>query len=137
MQMSTLPPQRQQSILFRITIVQMTTNGCCDFIAQCTLVSINCQCRLYLSSVLTLKFSKIYRCWIVWGKNTHIIIVPSFLALIFISQSIYLHLISRFQFIASSYLASRRRRINKRLGIFNGYLGRRAVHNRFGRIHGR
>ena len=55
MQMSTLPVQLQQSMLFSITIVQTTSNGCCDFIAQCTLVRIN---RLYLSSILTLKFSQ-------------------------------------------------------------------------------
>ena len=36
-------PQLQidlQSILFRAGIVQATANGCCDFIAQCTLVRI-------------------------------------------------------------------------------------------------
>ena len=40
----TLPVQLQsdsQPLLFRIKIVQTTTNGCCDFIAQCTLVRIN------------------------------------------------------------------------------------------------
>ena len=37
-----------QSMLFHIFIVQNTLNGCCDFIAQCTLVRI----PFYLSSVL-------------------------------------------------------------------------------------
>ena len=34
------------------------------------------------------------------------VIIPSFLAVAYLGRSIYLHLISRFQFIASSYLAS-------------------------------
>ena len=91
---STPSPQLQsdlQSILFRAAIVQTTANGCCDFIAQCTLVRINhCTHSIYYSP----KSSKIYRCWIVWGKNIRVVIVPSFLAITFISQSIYLHLIS-------------------------------------------
>jgi hypothetical protein len=41
----------------------------------------------------------------VWGQNTRVMIIPSFLAIAYLGQSIYLHLISRFQFIASSYLA--------------------------------
>ena len=107
---STLPVQLQvdsQSImLFRILIAQDTANGCCDFIAQCTLVRINhCPyCPFYSP-----KSSKIYRCWIVWGKNIYVVIVPLFLAITYIGQSIYLHVISRFEFIASSYLASGKR----------------------------
>ena len=109
---TTLSVQLQidlQSMLSRAPIVQTTVFGCCDFIAQCTLV------RILNHSYLTIrfyspKFSKIYRCWIVWGKNIRVVIVPSFLAIMYISQSIYLPLISRFQFIASSYLASSRRR---------------------------
>jgi hypothetical protein len=42
----------------------------------------------------------------VWGKDIRVVIIPSFLAIAFSGQSIYLHLISRFRFIASSYLAS-------------------------------
>ena len=37
---------------------------------------------LYLS-----KSSKIYRCWIVWGRNTRVVIVPSFLTITFLGQS--------------------------------------------------
>ena len=44
MQMRVSSPQLQidlQPLLFRLSIVQVITNGCCDFIAQCTLVHIN------------------------------------------------------------------------------------------------
>ena len=72
-----------QSILFRLVIVQTTVNGCCDFIAQCILVRINhCTYHLFYS----LKSSQIYRCWIVWGKNTRVVILPSFLAITYIGQ---------------------------------------------------
>ena len=84
---SALPVQLQidsQSILFRLSIVQGTVNGCCDFIAQCTLVRIN-HCTYHHLSYLP-KSSKIYRCWIVWGKNIWVVLVPSFLAIIYIGQ---------------------------------------------------
>ena len=38
---------------------------------------------------LNLQTSKIYRCWIVWGKNIRVVIIPSFLAFSFLGQSIY------------------------------------------------
>ena len=82
---TTLPVQLQldlQSMLFRVTIVQTTLNGCCDFIAQCTLVCINHCTHVFYSP----KSSKIYRCWIVWGKNTRVVIIPSFLAITYIGQ---------------------------------------------------
>ena len=51
---------------------------------------------LYLS--FRSKSSKIYRCWIVWGKNIRVVIIPSFLAIAYLgeSESIYLqsHLIN-------------------------------------------
>ena len=109
MHLTTLPVQLQndlQSVLFRIVVIQQTVNGCCDFIAQCTLVRINhssCTYHLFYSP----KSSKIYHCWIVWGKNIWVMIIPSFLANAYIGQWIYLCLISQFQFsIVSSYLAS-------------------------------
>ena len=98
MQLHILPATRLQNdsqsqslrvaMLFRLTIIRMVVFGFCDFIAQCTLVCINhCTYHLFYS----LKSSKIYRCWIVWGKNIGVMmIVPSFLAIAFISQSIYL-----------------------------------------------
>ena len=87
-------------MIFRIGIVQTVASGCCDFIAQCIMVCININ-HLFYSP----KFSKIYRCWIVWDKNIRLVIIPSFLAIAYIGQSIYLYMISRFQFTASSYLA--------------------------------
>ena len=33
-----------QPVLFRIAILQTTVSGCCDFIAQCTLVRIKPLC---------------------------------------------------------------------------------------------
>ncbi|KAF8797632.1 hypothetical protein BYT27DRAFT_7247044 [Phlegmacium glaucopus] len=46
-----------------IAIVQGTAFGCCDFVAQSILI---------------------YRCWIVWGCNIRIVILPSILAFLFL-----------------------------------------------------
>ena len=100
----SVPSQFPIAVLIRIYIVQAIVNGCCDFIAQCTLVCIN-HCA-YHPPFYSPKTSKIYRCWIVWGKNIRVVIVPSLLAITYLGQSTYLHLISWFQFIVSSYLAS-------------------------------
>ena len=37
------------------------------------------------------QFSKIYRCWVVWGRNIRVIIIPSILAFAFLGQSIIYH----------------------------------------------
>ena len=100
-----LPPQLQiglQPMIFRVLTVQATANACCDFLAQCILVRMkNCTCHpLYWP-----ESSKIYRCWIVWGKDIRVVIIPSFLAIAYLRQWFYLHLISRFHVIASSSLA--------------------------------
>ena len=81
----TQPVQLQinsQSMLFHITIIQSIANGCCDFVAQCTLVRIS---HWTYHSFYSPKSSKIYRCWIVWGKDTRVVIIPSFLAITYIS----------------------------------------------------
>ena len=91
---------------------------------------------LYLSPFFSPKSSKIYRCWIVWGKNIRVVIIPSFLAITYLGQSSYLHLISRFQFIASSSLARATWHINICtkpnwdcwLGDYDGYNRSRHVH---------
>ena len=117
------------SILNRITIVQIAVNSCCDFTSQCIIVRINhssCIYHLFYSS----ESSKIYRCWIVWGKNIRVVIIPSILAITLLGKSIFLHLKSQFQFIASSYLAS------DNPCLFGQYLFH-FVYNRFGRVHGR
>ena len=112
------------SISPSLETVQGVTSGCCDFLAQCILVRINnCTYHPFYSS----KSSKIYRCWIVWGQNIHVVIIPSFLAVTYLGRSIYLHLISRFHFIASSYLGS---------ATITRYLVP-ADHNKSRRNHGR
>ena len=89
LRLKTLPVPSQllvidsQSLLVRISIVQITLGGCCDFIAQCTLVRIN-HCIYHLFYLH--KSSKIYRCWIVWRKNIWVAIIPSFLAITYIGQ---------------------------------------------------
>ena len=96
-----------QLIYNRIGVVQLqeVVNACCDFTAQCIIVRINHSSYIYHLFYLP-KSSKIYRCWIVWGKNIRVVIIPSFLAITLLGQSIYLYLIIQFQFIASSYLDS-------------------------------
>ena len=81
----------------------------------------------YHPLVYSHKSLKIYRCWIVWGQNIRVVIIPSFLAVAYLGQSIYLHLISRFQFVVSSYLGSAK---------FERYLAP-ADYNKFRRDHGR
>ena len=84
------------------------------------------------------KSLKIYRCWIVWGQNIRIVIIPSFLAIAYLGQSIDLHLICRFQFIASSYLASAKWR-NGNCTRPNSYfwLGGHGVSNKSRFVHDR
>ena len=136
----TLSPQLQtdsQPMIFRILIVQAIASGCCDFLTQCILVRINsdhCTCHPFYWP----KSSKIYRCWIVWGKNIRVAIFPSILAIAYLGQLSYLYLISWFQFIASSYLA----RANWRNNIctrwnWDCWLGGPDGFNRSRRVHGR
>jgi len=53
-----------QPIIFRFIIVQETASGCCNFIAQCIIIC---------------------RCWIVWGQNIRVVIIPSFLAIAYLA----------------------------------------------------
>jgi hypothetical protein len=86
MRIGALSPQFQnvsQSMSYRVDIVQGVANGSCDFIAQCILVCINhCTYHPFYSP----KSSKIFRCWIVWGKDIRVVIIPSFLAIAYIGQ---------------------------------------------------
>ena len=107
----------------RLGIVQVVASGCCDFLAQCILVRIN-HCIYY---PFYLRKLQIYRCWIVWGQNIRVVIFPSFLAVTYLGRSIYLHLTSRLQIIASSYLAS---------ASYESYLDP-PLYNKFRRDHGR
>jgi len=47
-----------------LAILQTIASGLCDFVAQCIMI---------------------YRCWIVWNKNIHVVIIPSFLAIAYIA----------------------------------------------------
>ena len=71
------------SMLYRVSVVQTTANGLCDFIGQCILVRIN---YYTYHPFYTPKYSKIFRCWILWGKNMCVVIIPSFLAIGYLGQ---------------------------------------------------
>ena len=88
MHISTLSVETEL-IFDRIGIVQSTASGCCDFLAQSILVRIN-----HRTYFIQPKSSKIYCCWIVWGQDIRVVIIPSFLAIVYFGQSIYLHFIS-------------------------------------------
>ena len=126
-------------MLLHLLIIRSIAIGCCDFIAQCILVRIN-HCTYH--PIYSPKSSKIYRCWIVWDQNIRVVIIPSFLAIAYLGQLIYLHLINRFiyffQFIASSYLASTKWRNNNftRPSV-SCFLGVHGGSNKFGFVHGR
>ena len=92
-------PLDLQTKLYRIAIVEQTVFGCSDFTSQCIIVRISHSSRIY-HPFYSPKSSKIYRCWIVWGKKFHIVIIPAFLAITLLGQSIYLHVINNFKFIA-------------------------------------
>ena len=88
MQLGILPPAQLEIDIQSITpvmISQITINGFCDLIFQCILVRIN-HCTYHLFYSPTNKSSKIYRCWIVWGKNIRVIIIPSFLGIVYLGQ---------------------------------------------------
>ena len=82
-----LPIDSRQTIIpSRLTIIQATASGCCDFLAQSILVRINhCTYHGFYSP----KSSKIYRCWIVWRRNICVVILPLILAIAYLGQSIY------------------------------------------------
>ncbi|KAF8817017.1 hypothetical protein BYT27DRAFT_7247887 [Phlegmacium glaucopus] len=52
-----------------LELLRATVFGCCDFIAQSILI---------------------YRCWIVWGCNIRVVILPSILAVAYLGRSTYL-----------------------------------------------
>jgi hypothetical protein len=90
MRIGALLPQLQnysQPMLFHVQIVSIVASGFCDFIAQCILVRINHRHGAYHPFYSPSKYSKIFRCWIVWGKDIRVVIViPSFLAIAYIGQ---------------------------------------------------
>ena len=80
------------TLLTNLAIVHSIVFACCDFIAQSILVRITD--NVYHSLQYSSKSLQIYRCWIVWGHNTRVVVVPSILAIGFLGQSTrYLHLL--------------------------------------------
>ena len=77
-------------ILYYLDIIEAIVFGFCDFIAQSILVRTTSGYdsdadRSYYSS----KFSKIYRCWVVWGHNIRVVTIPSILAFAFLGPLTY------------------------------------------------
>ena len=142
MRVLTLPLQLQfnsRPMLFRIFMIQNTTEGFCDFLCQCILVCIN---QYTCHPFYWPKSSKIYRCWILCSQNIRVVIIPSFLAIGYLGQSSYPHLISWFQFITSSYLASDRWSNNNCTRplancFWDCWLGVHDDYNRSRQVHGR
>ena len=82
--LTSLSPSK--SNLFRLQVLyntSTTANALCDFISQGILVGLNRYLYLFLC-----QFWKIYRCWVIWGRNIRVIIIPSILSLAFLGQSI-------------------------------------------------
>src|SRR5882757_10303967 len=69
---------------YDLAIAQIIVFGFCDFIAQSILV------RTIIHLIYSSHFSKIHRCWIVWGRNIRVVIIPAILAFAFLGPSIYL-----------------------------------------------
>ena len=69
---------------YYLAVIHGILFACCDTIAQLILVrtTVDAYYSIYL-----LKPSKIYRCWIVWGRSNRVVIVPLFLAFAFLGLS--------------------------------------------------
>ena len=75
------------SLLLHMSIAQVVFFGCCDFLTQCILVRTTdngYRFHLFISS------SKIHRCWIVWGCDIRVVIVPCIFAFAYLGWSISL-----------------------------------------------
>ena len=73
-------------MLFHTTIIQTIASGCCDFLAQFILVRINHFVPASVICFIDVNIQKIYRCWIVWGKDIRVAIIPSILAVAYLGQ---------------------------------------------------
>jgi hypothetical protein len=149
---SKLSPQLQlnaKPMLFRLGIAQIAASSGSDFIAQSIMVRMHKPSRFYnfSSSILIyLKFSKIYRCWITWGQDIRVVIIPSFFAVVYLGQSVSqsesissFHKPNLFIFSPpSSYLSSHNRLvINFTSTSIQRYLGLPDGLNKFRLIHAR
>ena len=79
------------NLMYRMSFVSAAINGFCDFISQSILVCTTSSHYAYRSSYHSSKTLKIYRCWIVWGRDTRVVIVPSILTFAFLGLSTYLY----------------------------------------------
>ena len=84
------PLTNPEGIIFRLEIVQTVASGCCDFLAQWIMVRYKPLDLSESFDLFTYIFIKIYRCWIVWDQNIRFVIIPSFLAIAYICQSMIL-----------------------------------------------
>ena len=67
-----------------LSMIQVILFTCCDIIGQLILVRTSVDAYY---SIYSLKHSKIYRCWIVWGRSIRVVIVPLFLVFAFLGLS--------------------------------------------------
>ena len=100
-------------MLFRLAFVQITVGGCCDLIAQCSLVRIyHCTYHQSHSSKSSKDLPLLDGVGWKYRRDYH----PFFLGNHIHKSINYLRLISRLQFTASSYLLS----VNRRIDILQG-----------------
>ena len=85
--LGTDPSQDKVRMIYNTQLIGFLVVGCCDFIAQSILV--RTADPYYLSSTFywPKKKKKIYRCWIVWGHNTRVVILPIILVVAFLGPS--------------------------------------------------
>ena len=76
------------TVLYRLDIAQPILFGCCDFLAQSILVRATDN-ALFIQFI-HLIFQKIHRCWVVWGCNIRVVVIPSILSIAYLGRSIYL-----------------------------------------------
>src|SRR5277367_6441280 len=82
---------QSDTTLLSISRTRGTINGFCDFISQTILVCTTYQVSRSFHSSIS---SKVYRCWIVWGHDIRVVIIPSVLIFTFLGPSTYLHSLS-------------------------------------------
>ena len=73
-------------MIYGVDVTEATLFGCCDFIAQCILVR-TANNTPFISFIYA---SKIHRCWIVYGQDIRVVIIPSILAFAYLGPSFYL-----------------------------------------------
>ena len=127
-------------MLFHLGIVQIIASGCCDFIAQCIIVSVNhCTYHCTYHPFYSPKSSqKTYRCWIMWNQDIRFVIIPSFLAIVYLGQSISIFISYKPISPLNRYMASDSWLIDSFTSTpILWYMGVPSDPNKFRRVHGR